>query len=123
MILLDRITDAMGAICLHSTRLEADVVAAIMSTLQDAVLSFEREVWVAPRCRVDIVVEGCIVIEVKRGKPNTKTVSKQVRRYAAGDGVEAVVLVSERGLVHHINEAHGKPVRYVALSRNWGLTT
>jgi hypothetical protein len=46
-----------------------------------------------------------------------KQTSVQVR-YA-----KAVILVSERGLHHHITESHGKPIRYVALTANWGLAT
>jgi len=121
--LLDSVLAAVRSIHLPPVRLESDVVDEIRKVLDGAGISFELEVVVAPRCRVDFLVEGGIVIEVKKGKPNTRTVAAQVQRYASGEKVKAVVLVSERGLVHHIGEAHGKPVKYVALSKNWGLTT
>lgn len=120
---LDAVLTVLRGIRLPPVRLESDVVDAIKEGLGRAEISYESEVTVAPRCRVDLLVEGGVAIEVKKGKPNSRTVAAQVRRYASGEDVQAVVLVSERGLVHHITEAEGKPIAYVALSKNWGLTT
>jgi len=120
--LLESVVGIARGIRLPPVRLEAEVVQALGEALTAVGIAYEREVTVAPRCRVDFLVEGGVAIEVKKGKPNTKSVAAQVRRYAAGEDVTAVVLVSERGLVYHIDEAHGKPIRYVALSKNWGLT-
>lgn len=113
----------MRGIRIPVVRLEAEVVAAIMKAFRDAGIAYEHEVTISPRCRVDLLVDGGIAVEVKKGKPNTRRVNEQVARYASSEMVTAVVLVSERGLIRHINEAHGKPIRYVALSHNWGLTT
>jgi len=121
--IIERVLLAVRGIRIPVVRLEADVVRAIEEALTGAGLSYECEVAIAPRCRVDLLVEGGVAVEVKKGKPNSKTVAAQVRRYASGENVTAVVLVSERGLIHHIEEAHGKPIEYVALSKNWGLTT
>ena len=104
-------------------RLEADVVEAISKCLSQHGITFRREVRLSTGCRVDLLVDGGVAIEVKKGKPNTRAVSSQLLRYAACSQVTAVVLVSERGLIQHLTEAHGKPVRYIALSHNWGITT
>jgi hypothetical protein len=122
-MILDQILEAVRGIKVPVVRLESQVVDAIKEALNEDGIEFESEVTVAPRCRVDLFVEGSIVIEVKKGKPNSRSVAAQVSRYASGKDVRAVILVSERGLVHHITEAHGKPVKYVALSKNWGLST
>ena len=119
--LLGKVLVAVQGICLPPVRLEMEIVREIRRALGKAHIRFTLEAKIAPRCRVDILTEGGIVIEVKKGKPNTKRVAEQVQRYAAGENVTAVVLVSERGLIDHIDEAHGKPIKYVALSKNWGI--
>lgn len=120
--MVDRILEVVRGIKLPPARLERFVVDEIAKNLVSEGISFEREVFVAKGSRVDFLVEGGVVIEVKKGKPNSKTVARQLERYASSDMVSEVILVSERGLVWHTSEANGKPVRYVSLSRNWGLT-
>jgi len=120
--LVDRVLVATRSIRIPVVRLESEVVVAIIKALEGAGLAYEREVTIAPRCRVDLLVEGAVAVEVKKGKPNAKSVASQVARYASSEMVETVVLVSERGLHYHIEEAHGKPIKYVALAKNWGLT-
>lgn len=120
---LNSVLSVLRGVRLPPVRLESEVVNAIGKALDEAGIVFKLEVAIAPGCRVDLLVEGGIAIEVKKGKPNARIVAGQVRRYASVESVEAVVLVSERGLVRHITEASGKPVEYVALSQNWGLTT
>lgn len=100
---------------------EKSIVSIIADRLVLKGYMVGREVTLEPGCRVDLVVHPGIAIEVKKGKPNTRNVEKQIRRYAACDSVKVVILVSERGLIHHITEAYGKPIRYVALVHNWGL--
>ncbi|MCP4642598.1 MAG: PD-(D/E)XK nuclease family protein [bacterium] len=120
---LDSVVSATRRVRVAAGRREEHVVAEIERELRAAGIVYRREVRIGPRCRVDLLAEGGVAIEVKRGKPNTRRVAEQITRYAECDVVNAVVLVSERGLVAHLDEAAGKPVRYVALSTNWGLTT
>lgn len=120
---LQDIEDILKDIRLFPARLESDVVEEIKKRLTSAGIRCIKEFKIAARSRVDLWVEDGIVIEVKKGKPNTKLVSRQIERYAASEKVKAIILVSERGLVRHIEEANGKPVRYIALSKNWGITT
>ena len=120
---LDRVVGAVRRVRLERQGMpEAAVVAAVEAVLDAAGVSYDREVTVAPGSRVDLLTSGGVAVEVKRGKPNSIKVGMQVTRYADNPNVRAVVLVSERGLVHHVTEAHGKPVRYVALTANWGLS-
>lgn len=115
------VLDAVKGIHLPPARLESDVVDAIREALKSAGVRFRREVVIARRCRVDLLTVGGTAIEVKKGKPNTSDVACQVERYAASGMVKSVVLVSERGLISHVREAHGKPIEYVSLSSNWGI--
>lgn len=101
--------------------LESDVVSLIEEKLTDAKIGYSREVVVSKRCRVDLLTDDGIAIEVKKGKPNSNSVSRQIQRYAESEKVNAVILVSERGLFSHLTEANGKPVGYISLSSNWGI--
>ena len=92
----------------------------IEQALLEGGVRFEREARIAPRCRVDFLCDGGIVIEVKRGKPYASKLLPQIRRYAACDGVSAVVVVVERtarvpGIVG------GKPCVLFGLNRLWGI--
>lgn len=118
---LDELVELLRGVRVGVIMYESELVSAIKDALISRGIGFAPEVSVAPRCRVDLLVDGGIAIEVKKGKPNTGAVSNQVRRYAASERVSAVILVSERGLVSHLDEANGKPVRYVAISKNWGI--
>lgn len=101
--------------------LESDVVFLIEEKLTEAKIRYSKEVVIAKRCRVDFLTEDGIAIEVKKGKPNSNSVSRQIQRYAESEKVNAVILVSERGLFNHLTEANGKPVGYISLSLNWGI--
>ena len=120
---VEEILQVIERIKVDPVRLEADVVDTISQCLYQHGITFRREVKISQGCRVDFLVDGGVAIEVKKGKPNASAVSSQLSRYAASSQITAVVLVSERGLIRHITEAHGKPVRYIALSHNWGITT
>lgn len=118
---VEDVVNAMMDIRLDPIRLESDVVGAIKKSLTKRGIQYKTEVVIGPRCRVDLLIDGGIVVEVKKGKPNSNTVMKQVERYSASDMVKAVILVSERGLARHLDEANGKPIKYIALSKNWGF--
>jgi hypothetical protein len=101
--------------------LESEVVFLIEEKFKEFGIKYSKEVFLSKGCRVDFLTEDGIAIEVKKGKPNTRSVSMQIQRYASSDKVTAVILVSERGLFSHITEANGKSVGYVSLSSNWGI--
>ena len=120
---MDDVLRAARSVRMDPARIEEDVVSALKEALLGHGIPFDSEVIIAPHCRVDILVSGGIAIEVKKGKPNSRGVAAQVKRYARSPVVNAVVLVTERGLGYHVHEAHGKRVEYVAVSSNWGLAT
>lgn len=120
--LLNEVIDLISDIKLDPVRRESCVVDIVEKSLRAKGINVDREVVVAKGSRVDLLTEDGVAIEMKKGKPNTRLVAKQIQRYAGSDKVRAIILVSERGLISHLNEANGKPVRYVALSHNWGLT-
>ena len=116
------VKELLRGVMLNPVRLESNIVEEIEKVFRENGIRYQREAKIAPRCRVDLLVDGGIAVEVKKGKPNVKSVMAQVERYALSDMVTALVLVSERGLWGHITESNGKAVEYIALSENWGLT-
>lgn len=124
---LGEICEAVSTIKRNRARLESDVVEDVKTCLNQHGIPFKTEVvlpGVTGRgARIDFFVEKYgIGIEIKKGKPNTGAVARQLERYASSDIVKGLILITERGLRYHIETAHDKPVRYVSLAFNWGLT-
>lgn len=83
-------------------------------------LRYVREYRLAPRNRIDFMVEGGIGIEVKKGKPNQAQVIAQLSRYSNFPQVSALVLVVERSL-DIPRELSGKPCHSFGLNKLWGI--
>lgn len=92
----------------------------IAQLLTAAGMPFSKEYRLAPRNRIDFLVQGGIGIEVKKGKPNAAQVYRQLERYAAFDAVQAVILVVERN-VSVPDRICGKRCIVFGLNRLWGV--
>jgi len=116
--------DAIESVKLSSlVDFEFEVVNEIERVLREDGFDVIREKKIGPRSRIDLYLpQYRIGIEVKKGKPNTKIVAAQLERYAFSSDINALILVSERGLHRHLSDAHGKQIHYVSLAGNWGLT-
>lgn len=101
---------------------ETQIHAEIRRAFTGAGIPFEAEAELGPGARVDFLVRGGIAVEVKKGKPNAARLAKQAERYAAFNNVRALVLVVERNVQEYPRTANGKPVRYVALHKQWGIS-
>lgn len=116
---VEAIVEALSAVRMPAQPEEYDIHAQVASALGASGLSFEHEYRLGPRCRIDFVV-GRVGIEVKKGRPATSDLTKQLRRYLASDALDAVVVVTQR--VTRLPETIlGKPVRIVSLNRLWGV--
>lgn len=102
---------------------EADVHHAIAEILDRRRIPYEREATLGPGSRIDFLVGGGIGIEAKHGKPHCAAVARQLERYAASDRIAELILVTQRGLIVRPTQAAGKPIHYVALTKNWGIAT
>jgi hypothetical protein len=128
---LDDIVQVLKGVRFNApVRLESDVVGQVCTHLGRGGYPLVREWQLTKGSRIDIYVGEVtgseeilsIGIEVKKGKPNTGAVQKQLKRYAATGKLNALILVTERGLRAHVAEHNGVPIRYVSLAFNWGLT-
>ena len=98
---------------------EYDLHRLVMDTLSRQGVSFEHEVSLAPRCRIDLMC-GSVGIEIKRGQPDRQRIRAQLQRYAACARVEGLILVTEKTVDLPPTMA-GKPLRLVCLNRLWGI--
>ena len=116
---MDKIIDAISALRAPLQQEEYDLHRLVMDALDAASIPWEHEVKLAPRCRIDLMC-GSVGIEVKRGKVDRARLLTQLRKYAACDQVQGLILVTEKtvALPHTI---YGKPVRLVCLNRLWGI--
>ena len=116
---MERIIDAISALRAPLQQGEYDLHRLVMDALDAGDIPWEHEVKLAPRCRIDLMCGG-VGIEVKRGKVDRARLLTQLRKYAACEQVQGLILVTEMtvALPHTF---FGKPVRLVCLNRLWGI--
>ncbi len=116
---MERVHAALTALRAPLQQGEYDLHRLVMDALDAAEIPYAHEVKLAPRCRIDLMC-GSVGIEVKRGKPDTRSILAQLTRYAACDQVHGLILVTER-TVAVPRMISGKPVMVVCLNRLWGI--
>ena len=119
MIQINDIIDTLSAVRMPAQPEEYDIHAQVASALGAAGLPFEHEYKLGPRCRIDFRV-GRIGIEIKKGRPASSDLARQLGRYLMSDELDAVIVVTQR--VTRVPESiHGKPVYLLSLNRLWGV--
>ena len=91
----------------------------IAAALRDGGFVIQHEAVLAPRCRIDFLVDG-IGVEVKRGKPPKSALLKQCTRYLASEQLEALILVLDASVMLP-RELGGKPLITFGLNKLWGI--
>ncbi len=91
----------------------------IAAVLKDGGFCLLHEAKIAPRCRIDFLVDG-VGIEVKRGKIDKRALRAQCERYLSCDAVEALIVVLD-GAVTLPDTLCGKPLRVIGLNKLWGI--
>lgn len=120
-VLVEQVLASLRRLRVQSIGLEYDLQALIAEQFDRDGIPYVKEYKLGPRNRVDFLVAGGIVVEVKKGKPNSGELAAQADRYAAFEVVADVILVVERNVFNYHQEANGKPVHYVALNKLWGI--
>ena len=87
--------------------------------LAQAGLCARHEVRLAPRCRIDFMVDG-VGVEIKKNRPNASLLARQLARYAACEEVEQLLVLAPRG-VNLPRTIGGKRVTMMGLERLWGI--
>ncbi len=115
----ERIAEAISTLRAPLQQGEYDLHRLVMDALDASGIPYEHEVRLAPRCRIDLMCGG-VGIEIKRGKPETARVLRQLHKYAACPQVDALIVVTEKTLPIP-RSMNGKPVRMICLNRLWGI--
>ena len=117
--MLTAVLDALKELRSPFALYEMDIHEMVAKRLSEAGVPFVHEAKLAPGCRIDYLVDA-IGIEIKKGKPDASAVKKQLMRYAACDGVEAIVLLSQRRIAVP-SMVLGKSVHVIVLNQLWGV--
>jgi hypothetical protein len=95
---------------------EAELQRGLEQALTADGIEHEREVEIAPGCRVDFLAGG-VAVEVKIDG-GCNEVLRQLHRYVGSDLVKALLLVTSRerhGQIRSVGQMNGKPIRVVTL--------
>lgn len=81
---------------------------------------FRKEYKLGSHNRIDYLVNGGIGVEVKKGKPYSKQVIEQIKRYTMFPEINAIILVVERNL-DIPKQINGKKCCSFGLNKLWGI--
>ena len=115
----DRVVSVLSALRVPHQEGEYDLHRLCAEALQSAGLPCVHEYRLGPGRRIDLLC-GRTGVEIKRGKPDSRRLILQLRRYAQSEELDAIVVVCER----HVDVPRvlaGKPIRLICLNRLWGI--
>lgn len=115
-----RLHDAVCAIRCGAADTEEMLHERVRAALEAAGFAPMHEARLAPRCRIDFLVDD-LGVEIKKSRPNAAQLKAQLARYAACEQVGALLVIAPRG-VNLPKTIGGKRVTQIALERLWGIS-
>jgi len=116
----DTVLMALREIRLPYAVYEMDIHRYVREALDLRHIAFAHEAKLSAGCRIDYLAGG-VGIEIKKGKPNSKQLTEQLKRYLKHDTLESIIVVSWHS-VKIPAEIGGKRAELVVLSQLWGLS-
>ena len=116
---LDRILEALGTLRVPAQPEEYEIHAEVTRALEAAGIPYIHEYRLLPGSRIDFLC-GSIGIEVKKSRPSSAQLQRQLGRYLNGTGLGAVIVVMQKPCPLP-KTICSKPVYTVALNRLWGV--
>ena len=116
----DEVLEALRAMRPPFALYEADIHRLVEQRLIACGLPYQHEVSLGKGCRIDYVV-GMVGVEIKKGKPQKASLTKQLTRYAASETIESLIVLSWQS-VSLPRLIAGKPVHLLTLSQLWGVS-
>ena len=98
---------------------ETEFHRLVAAALCDGGFLVKHEVSLAPRCRIDFVVDG-VGLEIKKGRPARGRLIEQAMKYLRSDQLRALILIVERNVTVP-STLCGKPVYVLSLLKLWGV--
>ncbi len=115
-----RVRDAICAIRCGAADSEEALHAQVRAALEAAGFAPVHEARLAPRCRIDFLVDD-LGVEIKKSRPNAAQLKNQLARYAACEQIASLLVIAPRG-VNLPKTIGGKRVTQIALERLWGIS-
>ena len=113
------IMEALSALRTPAIPGEYDIHGQIADALTRAQIDFTHEYRLGPRRRIDFRA-GNTGIEVKKGRPASSELTRQLRRYLESEELDGMIVVTQRA-VNLPATLCGKPVCLLSLNRLWGV--
>ena len=122
-LLMDKVMKSLKEIRVSLVSTEYVLQDIIKEQFDKYNIPYEKEYKLAPRKRVDFLVDNRIAVEVKKGnkKPNRTTILQQIEKYSLEDKVDAIIYVGERTAILP-PEVNGKKCMSISLNKNWGFS-
>ena len=119
----NRVVRALREIRAPIIQSEIDQLHSLVeAALKSAQVPYLYEVPLGPRSRIDFLVDGGVVIECKKGKPNGPRLQEQIARYLKNHRVSSViVLTTWKKHLHLPGNIGGKEVVILSLNELWGV--
>ena len=99
---------------------EADLHRIVGERLAECGYPYRHEALLATGRRIDYLV-GDVGIEIKKGKPNAASLTRQLTRYADCEGIRCLLILTWQS-VELPATICGKPVYPLAMSQLWGVS-
>lgn len=117
---MEKIIKALKSIRINPIEDEYILHDVVAQTLADAGIKFIKEYKLGNRSRVDFFTENGVAIEIKKGKPYSRTVIEQLKKYSQFDEVRGIILVIEKNMDIPL-AMNGKPCLSIGLNKLWGI--
>ena len=117
---MQRLVQAICSVRCGAAQSEGELHDLVKHALEAAGFSPVHEARLAPRCRIDFLVDD-LGIEIKKSRPNPAQLKRQLARYADCDAIASLLVIAPRG-VNLPKTIGGKPVLQIGLERLWGIS-
>ena len=116
---LNEIAAALKGLRIPPKAEEYEIHDAVAHELENAGLPYIHEFRIRPGCRIDFMC-GRVGIEIKKSKPDKRSLAAQAARYLEDEALEALIVISpfSLSLPSRINR---KPVLTIATNPLWGV--
>lgn len=99
---------------------KAELHQIIADSLNTYGIAYQHEYKLGSHCRIDFMTSDGVGIEAKKGKPNSRSLQKQLERYAAFDVIRCIILIIETSIDLPLT-INNKPLKVVSLYKQWGI--
>lgn len=100
---------------------EHEVQDTVQASLVRLEVPWVREAKIGKKFRIDFKVER-IGIEIKKGRPASKSIASQVERYLRTGELDGVIVICERRPLETPSNLAGLPVRWISIGSLRGVT-